>query len=82
LLLAPTASAFGAQRSFKFVIGGVAGGALQVPNFAVVTINNDATNAANSVDDASFFVRRHYSVISDVTRTISRTGTLRDTTTG
>jgi Concanavalin A-like lectin/glucanases superfamily/Calx-beta domain/Right handed beta helix region/Domain of unknown function DUF11/Domain of unknown function (DUF4214) len=52
----------GAQRSFNFTIGNAVGGALQMPNVATITINNnDPTDSApNPLNDASFFVRQQY----------------------
>jgi uncharacterized repeat protein (TIGR01451 family) len=57
-------TAFGASRKFELVIGNAIGGAIEVPNFATVTITNNqpANSTTNPLDasDARFFVRQQY----------------------
>jgi hypothetical protein len=54
----------GAQRLFNLTIGNTIGGAMQMPNMATITINNNDAAALpiNPLDnsDARFFVRQHY----------------------
>jgi len=52
----------GAQRSFNLIIGNAVGGAIQMPNMATITINNNdaADSTVNPADDTRFFVRQHY----------------------
>jgi hypothetical protein len=52
----------GAQRSFNLIIGNAVGGAIQMPNMATITINNNdaADSTVNPADDTNFFVRQLY----------------------
>lgn len=52
----------GAQRSLNLTIGNAVGGAIQMPNLATITINNNDTAdlTTNQADDSRFFVRQHY----------------------
>lgn len=57
-------SDFGGQRNFHLIIVNVFGGAIQLPNYATVTITNSqtttsATNPLNNAD-AEFYVRQQY----------------------
>jgi len=52
----------GTQRTFSLTIGNTIGGAIQMPNIATITVNNnDAVDAANNpLNDPGFLVREHY----------------------